>query len=137
MTSRSGDWIKVRSVAVCDIGTHSLQREDGHAETLLMVPGAVRARHTRSLGSDGRAVSRSGEKSEDGGHKGSARKWRPCTPAIAAGLTDHIWTLREVWLFRVPPWPQPQTLYGIGKDGSCTCARRVMQMDLSGAGRVV
>jgi IS1 family transposase/transposase-like protein len=38
---------------------------------------------------------------------GSARLWRPCTPALAAGLTDHVWTLREVLLFRVPPWPQP------------------------------
>jgi IS1 family transposase len=37
---------------------------------------------------------------------GSARLWRPCTPAMAAGLTDHVWTLREVLLFRVPPWPQ-------------------------------
>jgi hypothetical protein len=25
---------------------------------------------------------------------------------MAAGLTDHVWTLREVLLFRVPPWPQ-------------------------------
>jgi IS1 family transposase len=39
---------------------------------------------------------------------GSAKGWRPCTPAMAAGLTDHVWTLREVLLFRVPPWPQPQ-----------------------------
>jgi IS1 family transposase len=38
---------------------------------------------------------------------GSARQWQPCTPAMAAGLTDHVWTLREVLLFRVPPWPQP------------------------------
>jgi IS1 family transposase len=38
---------------------------------------------------------------------GSAKRWRPCTPAMAAGLTDHVWTLREVVLFRVPPWPQP------------------------------
>jgi hypothetical protein len=37
---------------------------------------------------------------------GSAKTWRPCTPAMAAGLTDHVWTLREVLLFRVPPWPQ-------------------------------
>jgi hypothetical protein len=28
-------------------------------------------------------------------------------PAMAAELTDHVWTLREVLLFRVPPWPQP------------------------------
>jgi IS1 family transposase len=38
---------------------------------------------------------------------GSAKQWRPCTPAMAAGLTDHVWTLREVLLFRVPLWPQP------------------------------
>jgi hypothetical protein len=38
---------------------------------------------------------------------GSARHWRPCTPAMAAGLTDHVWSLREVLLYRVPPWPQP------------------------------
>jgi IS1 family transposase len=38
----------------------------------------------------------------------SATQWRPQTPAMAAGLTDHVWTLREVLLFRVPPWPQPQ-----------------------------
>src|SRR2546422_7143423 len=38
---------------------------------------------------------------------GSAKQWRPQTPAMAAGLTDHVWTLREVLLFRVPPWPPP------------------------------
>jgi hypothetical protein len=38
---------------------------------------------------------------------GSAKQWRPCTPAMAAGLTDHVWSLKEVLLFRVPPWPQP------------------------------
>jgi hypothetical protein len=36
---------------------------------------------------------------------GSAKRWRPCTPAMAAGLTDQVWSLREVLLFRVPPWP--------------------------------
>jgi hypothetical protein len=38
---------------------------------------------------------------------GSAKLWRPCTLAMAAGLTNHVWTLPEVLLFRVPPWPQP------------------------------
>jgi IS1 family transposase len=42
--------------------------------------------------------------------RGSAKLWRPCTPAMAAGLTDHVWTLKEVLLYRVPPWPQPQTI---------------------------
>jgi IS1 family transposase len=39
---------------------------------------------------------------------GSAKRWRPCTPAMAAGLTDHVWSLKEVLFYRVPPWPQAQ-----------------------------
>ena len=39
---------------------------------------------------------------------GSAKVWRPCTPAMAAGLTQHVWSLIELLLYRVPPWPQPQ-----------------------------
>jgi IS1 family transposase len=42
--------------------------------------------------------------------RGSAKRWRPCTPAMAAGVTDHVWSLTEVLLYRVPPWPQPQTV---------------------------
>src|SRR5262249_47857043 len=42
--------------------------------------------------------------------RGSARLWQPRTPAMAAGLTNHVWTLREVLCYRVPPWPQPQTV---------------------------
>lgn len=38
----------------------------------------------------------------------SAKIWRPGTPAMAAGLTNHVWSLKEVLLYRVPPWPQPQ-----------------------------
>ena len=37
---------------------------------------------------------------------GSAKQWWPWTPAMAAGLTDHVWSLQEVLLYRVPPWPQ-------------------------------
>ncbi len=40
---------------------------------------------------------------------GSAKVWRPCTPAMAAGLTDHVWSLKEVLFYRVPSWPQVQT----------------------------
>jgi IS1 family transposase len=39
---------------------------------------------------------------------GSAKVWRSRTPAMAAGLTDHVWSLQEVLLFRVPPWSHPQ-----------------------------
>jgi IS1 family transposase len=41
---------------------------------------------------------------------GSAKLWQSRTPAITAGLTDRVWTLREVLMFRVPPWPQPHAL---------------------------
>lgn len=30
-------------------------------------------------------------------------RWVQRTPAIAAGLTDHIWTVKELLLFRIPP----------------------------------
>ena len=39
---------------------------------------------------------------------GAIKRWQPRTPAMAAGLTDHVWSLREVLLYRVPPWPQLQ-----------------------------
>jgi IS1 family transposase len=37
---------------------------------------------------------------------GSPKRWQPRTPAMAAGLTAHVWTMKEVLLFRVPPWRQ-------------------------------
>ena len=40
---------------------------------------------------------------------GSPKKWMPRTPAMAAGLTDHVWTMGEFLLFRVPPWRQEVT----------------------------
>ena len=39
------------------------------------------------------------------GRKGSRKKWRSVTPAMAAGLTDHVWTMDELLSFRVPPEP--------------------------------
>lgn len=33
---------------------------------------------------------------------GSPRKWRPVTPAMAAGMTDHVWTTAELLGYRVP-----------------------------------
>jgi transposase-like protein len=37
-------------------------------------------------------------------------RWVQRTPAIAAGLTDHIWTVDELLMFRVPPppWSPPK-----------------------------
>ena len=33
---------------------------------------------------------------------GSPRQWRPVTPAMAAGITDHVWTMTELLSYRVP-----------------------------------
>ena len=37
------------------------------------------------------------------GPRASYKKWKPVTPAMAAGLTDHIWSMNELLSFRVPP----------------------------------
>jgi IS1 family transposase len=34
---------------------------------------------------------------------GSLKKRQPVTPAMAAGITDHIWTMEELLTYRVPP----------------------------------
>jgi hypothetical protein len=39
---------------------------------------------------------------------GSSKRWQPRTPAMAAGLTTHVWSLRDVLMYRVPPGPQPR-----------------------------
>jgi hypothetical protein len=33
---------------------------------------------------------------------GTPRQWSPVTPAMAAGLTDHVWTTAESLSYRVP-----------------------------------
>jgi IS1 family transposase len=35
------------------------------------------------------------------GH-GTLRRWSPVTPAMAAGMTDHVWTTAELLSYRVP-----------------------------------
>ena len=37
---------------------------------------------------------------------GSPKKWQPRTPAMAADLIGHVWSVAEFLLFRVPPWRQ-------------------------------
>jgi hypothetical protein len=34
---------------------------------------------------------------------GPLRQWRPSTRAMAAGITDHLWTVREFLSYRVSP----------------------------------
>ena len=33
---------------------------------------------------------------------GTPKKWKPVTPAMAAGITDHVWTTSELLSYRVP-----------------------------------
>jgi hypothetical protein len=44
------------------------------------------------------------------GPPGAGRKWRGRTPAMTAGLTDHVWTLAELLAWRVVPerWKAPR-----------------------------
>ena len=37
------------------------------------------------------------------GRNGSPKQWKSATPAMAAGLTDHVWTMDELLSFRVLP----------------------------------
>jgi transposase-like protein len=41
---------------------------------------------------------------------GNRRRWARRTPAIAAGITDHLWTVEELLSFQVPlpPWAPPK-----------------------------
>lgn len=34
--------------------------------------------------------------------QGTLRQWYPVTPAMAAGMTDHVWTTAELLSYRVP-----------------------------------
>jgi len=34
---------------------------------------------------------------------GSPKKWKQRTPFMAAGITDHVWTLKELLTYRLPP----------------------------------
>src|SRR5260221_5531867 len=50
-------------------------------------------------------------------HRGS-----PCTPAMAAGLTDHVWSICELLSYRIPPlpWVAPKRPHrrSVEQDGS-------------------
>ena len=36
--------------------------------------------------------------------------WQACTPAMASGLTDHVWSIAELLWYRIAPpaWVQPK-----------------------------
>ena len=35
--------------------------------------------------------------------EGSPKKWKSVTPAMSIGVTDHVWSLKEMLTFRIPP----------------------------------
>ncbi len=48
--------------------------------------------------------------SETGGL--SERKWNQVTPGMAAGITDHVWTFRELLIFKPDRSPSIKVLTG-------------------------
>jgi hypothetical protein len=55
---------------------------------------------------------------------------------MAAGRTDHVWTLQEVLMLRVPPWPQLQTAEEtVLLDEPGSQRPRCAQMQANGVGR--
>src|SRR4029450_4680056 len=48
--------------------------------------------------------------------RSSAKVGRPWTPAMAAGLTDHGWSLQEGLLCRVPPGRNPMSGSGLARE---------------------
>ena len=54
-------------------------------------------------------------------HHELSRAWHvgsPCTPAMAAGLTDHVWSVYELLNYHIapPPWVEPKRSGRPGKD---------------------
>jgi transposase-like protein/IS1 family transposase len=56
---------------------------------------------------------------------GGYRKWLPRTPAMAAGITDHRWTVKELLLFKVPlpGWIPPKRRGQRSKETKALIAR--------------
>jgi len=50
----------------------------------------------------------------------------PCTPAMASGLTDHVWTVKELLLYKVPPPP-----LSIPKKKGRPCTKHLKNTSLS------
>ncbi len=71
--------------------------------------------------------------------RGSATRWQPRTPAMAADLTEHVWTWRDVLVCRVPPWPPLQAVSATDEEdhrqaARARCARRQAKRASSGPG---
>ncbi len=55
----------------------------------------------------------------------------PCTPAMAAGLTDHIWTVQEVLTYKIAlaPWVEPT--HGMRNEISSRAEKRMLVQEIS------
>ena|SRR5438874_2038073 len=49
----------------------------------------------------------------------------PCTPAMASGLTDHVWSVKELLTYKVPPPPLP-----IPKKKGRPCTKQIQSTSL-------
>ena len=57
--------------------------------------------------------------------EGSPPRWQACTPAMAAGITDHPWSVKELLSYRVPPpgWRPPKRRGRVSHAMKLTMAR--------------
>src|SRR5262249_20670887 len=67
------------------------------------------------------------------GRSGSRKKWKPGTPAMATGLTDHVWTMDELLSFCVPPKHLRHASYTITTADAQHPAIRVRTVDRDAA----
>jgi transposase-like protein len=90
----------------------SLSREIGTLETGMYLVGTV-----YNFCTEHRSLRLAGV---IGGHK-----WLERTPAMAAGITDHCWEVRELLLFRIPPprWRPRKSRGRISRDTKFLIAR--------------
>lgn len=57
--------------------------------------------------------------------EGATHRWQTCTPAMAAGITDHPWSVKELLSYRVPPprWKPPKRRGRVSHAMKLTMAR--------------
>jgi hypothetical protein len=67
---------------------------------------------------------------------GATKRWQPRTPVMAAGLTDRVWSGREVLRYRVPSWPNHRWVKWLaGWKTMDSCRRRASQTSTPHGGR--
>jgi hypothetical protein len=89
--------LRAHVAALVRRGEHIAKSEAGVARQAVLVQGYYDL--CLAHGSLREALSRPIPTKGTGSHK----KWRQRPPGMAAGITDHVWKMSELFMFRVPP----------------------------------